>query len=563
MSSVGSSDSSNSSNSSSSRQADDTIRKNREQYQQKQADLVKKQAKEVRRLNEEHYNEVERMKKAHSDQMEDLRKNTNQVINERDHKYNQDVEGLRDLYKKQMQSQADDTQRKEDTLRKATTGDAEQTKANNEARMTKLTQDYDHGLKEREHTYEESLKENREAQANAIQENRDKLQGSFDSQSKVMKDERNERVGNLQKTYDDYRQNTHEQQRSQETRHLREQQRSSENLLRAVRKERQSKADSEAYLRDGFKEGIRQTQERFEKQAAKERAALELSRDQMNSSVGDRIDNEVTRLKRDNQDLKDNNVRADLINKQKMHREVADITDSYQKNMDNYREQRDRAVADSNDRTHRDVQKVRHDLENQAVENNRFYREQMEDQNRISKEAYDNQKGDFEVRVSQQKEMTDRRVKNLYDTTAEEKSRMALQEGDNHRASQRLHHDLIKKVHSDDEADKQIAVNTLQDHIERQEAQHNERMAQVVAKYEKQIQTLKDQLVKEKRQNDETLKRTTEEMQRQHKIEMDQVALQNRDRLRNMDAHHNDELRELNKRNDARIDQVIAEVKKS
>ncbi|MGZ3723692.1 MAG: hypothetical protein ACXVA9_12205, partial [Bdellovibrionales bacterium] len=86
MSSVGSSDSSNPS-----RAQEETIRKNREASQNAESDMVKKQAKEIRRLNEEHYAEVEGLKQAHQAQMNDLRKATGTEITERDHKYNSDV----------------------------------------------------------------------------------------------------------------------------------------------------------------------------------------------------------------------------------------------------------------------------------------------------------------------------------------------------------------------------------------------------------------------------------------------------------------------------------------
>jgi hypothetical protein len=561
MSSVGSSDSSNSSNSTSN--ANDQIRKNRENSASNESELVKKQAKEIRRLNEEHYNEVEGLKKAHADQMDDLRKNTNREISERDHKYNQDTEQLRDLYKKQMQTQADEGQKRDEALRKATSGDLTQEKVQADQRFQKLTSDYEIGLQEREHRYEEALKENRETQANAISDTRDKLQRNYDVEAKSIKDERNERVGGLQKGYDDYRQSTEAAQRDADLRHFQDQQRSSENLLRAVRKERLVKEDSETYLREGFKDALGKTRDRYEKAQAKERAAIEMSRDDMKSTVGERIDNEVTRLKRENLDLKDNNTRQDLINKQKLEHQVGDISDSYQKTMENMQQQRDEAVRATNDRVHRDVQKVRKELDTQATATNRYYRQQQEEQNMIQRTAYDNLKGDLELRVDQTNDRANKRVKNLYETTSEEKSRMAELQADNHKASQNAHQDEMNTLRTNLASDKQIAVNTLQERLQKQEMQHSERMALVVAKYEKQIQGLKDQLVREKKQNDDNLKRTTEEMQRQHKVEMDQVASQNRDHLRQLDAHHGDELRSLNKRNDERLDQVLAEVKKT
>lgn len=560
MSSVGSSDSSDSS---SQRAQAAEIRRNREAHQSAEADMVKKQAKEIRRLNEEHYAEVENLKREHQAQMDDLRKATNNDITARDHKYNQDVEELRDLYKRQMTQQADESQKKQDALRKATSGDLDQSKAQTDARLARLTSDYEKGLQEREHGYEESLKQNRDDQKNAIADNRDKLQRNHDMAMKSVKDERNKRVGDLQKSFDDYRQITGAEKRDTELRHLQDQQRASNNLLRAVQKERAAKQDSEEYLRDGFKDAIEKTHERFEKAAAREREANNLSRDQMKSTVGDRIDSQVHRLESENYDLREGNARSDLKNRQQMRREISNISDSYQRSMEAMQDERNEAVRQSNDRVHRGVQKVRKEMEHQATETNRYYRQQQAQNDTIHREAYDNLKVDLENRAEQTKVNADLRVKNLYEQASDEKARLAELQVENHKANQNSHQDEMNTLRANLEADKQIAVTTLTDRLQKQEVMHSERMAQVVGKYEKQIQTLKDELTREKKQNDENLKRATEEMQRQHKLAMDQSAQQNRERLRQVDAHHNEELRSLNKRNDERLDQVVSQIKKT
>lgn len=560
MSSIGSSDSSDSS---SQRTQGAEIRRNRESHQSAEADMVKKQAKEIRRLNEEHYAEVENLKREHLAQMDNLRKATSNDITARDHKYNQDVEELRDFYKRQMTQQADESQKRQDALRKATSSDLDQSKAQTDARFARLTNDYEKGLQEREQGYEHSLKQNREEQKSAIEDNRTKLQRNHDEAMKAVKSERNKRVGDLQKSFDEYRQTTGAEKRDTQLRHLQDQQRSSTNLLRTVQKERAAQQDSEEYLRDGFKDAIEKTRERFEKAASREREANNLSRDQMKSTVGDRIDNQVHRLESENYDLREGNARSELKTRQQMRREIGNISDSYQRSMEALQDERNEAVHQSNDRVHRGVQKVRKEMEHQATDVNRYYRQRQAQNDAVHRDAYDNLKVDLENRAEQTKVNADLRVKNLYEQASEEKSRLAEMQVENHKANQNSHQDEMSTLRANLEADKKIAVSTLTDRLQKQEVMHSERMAQVVGKYEKQIQTLKDELTREKKQYDETLKRTTEEMQRQNKLALDQSAQQNRERLRQVDAHHNEELRSLNKRSDERLDQVISQLKKT
>lgn len=558
MSSVGSSDSSNSA-----RGQDEVVRRNRESASSNESEMVKKHAREIRRLNEEHYAELEDIKNAHSAQMENLRKASNADITARDNKYQTEMENLRGLYRKQMQGQADETQRREDMLRKTGKDGMEHEKEVTDTKIDRLRTDYENSLRAKENSFGETLNENREIQKAAIDDTRERLGRKFEEQANNLTADRNSQVGSLQKNLSDYRRNAETRMREQDLRQMQDKQRASNALLRTVKKERLASQDAQDYLREGFKDGLEATREKFEKAAAAEREVGNMSRESLKSTVGNRIENQVNRLEQENLDLKDSNVRQDTMSKQQQRREIANVTDAYQKNMDNYREQRDEAVRSSNERTHKDVTKVRGELEKQATEVNRYYRTQQDEQNRIHRSAYDNLKGDSEIRTEQIKSNADNRVKNLYETTAEEKARIVELQADNHTASQRAHQDEMKALRSTLEADKQIAVNNLQDHIQKQEVAHSERMNQVVSKYEKQIQVLKDQLVREKKIGEENLKRSTEEMARMHKVALDQVAAQNRDRVRQLETVHSEELRTLNKRNDEKVDQIIAEVKKT
>ena len=140
---------------------------------------------------------------------------------------------------------------------------------------------------------------------------------------------------------------------------------------------------------------------------------------------------------------------------------------------------------------------------------------------------------------------------------------MAELEAQNHTATQQAHQDDMKALRATLDDDKRGSMVGLRDQLQKQEVQHTERMAQVVAKYEKQIQTLKDQLEHERRGNDTNLKRSVEEMQRTHKTSIDQLESQNRDRLHQLNVQHNEEIKEINKRNDEKLNQVLAEVKKA
>lgn len=557
MASVGSSDGSNNS------REDQVIRRNREDYRKKESDMIKKHQKELRRVNEAHYDEVEKMKKAHEEQVETLHKLSHDAISERDHKHLSDIDEMRGMYRKQMESQADESQKREELLRKTNSGEADQTKANNDARFEKLTADYGKSLKDKDQTYQESLKSNREAQSRSLDENRKQLEDAHQKEMDAVKGERNKTVSGLQKEYRDYRENVEGRIRSQQVKQMQENQHASNNLVRAVQKERQLRDESEGVLRDGFEDGMARTRERFDKAIKKEAEASRISSEYLKSSTSDRIENQVRRLEQEKEDLKEGKIRNELQMKNKKEREISNMRNAFSKNVENLQEQRDEAVRMSNERNREDVMSVRKEMGDQLVHSNRFFREKMAEQNQIHKDAYDNIKGDFDARNEQVKNTADLRVMKIYEDSNTEKARMAEQMAQNHEASQLLKQDEIKSARQVVENEKNIAVRNMQDQMRKQEIQHGEKMAITVAKYEKQIQVLKDQMMRERKLSDDNLKRTVEDMQRAHQTAIDQLDSKNKDQMRTAQMQHAEQVKSLNKRHEEKMDALVTEVKKT
>jgi hypothetical protein len=555
MSSIGSSDSSN--------RQDEVVRRNREEAAATEAELVKKQKAEMRRINEKHYAEVEKLKEAHQAQLEAMQKASHDAISERDHRYQQDMEDLRGLHRKALEQSAIENSRREEALRKATSGDIEGAKKRNDERFDRLSKDYNNKLSRAEEVTSKTMEESREAQARAIAENHEKLERAYEKQLSAVKADRDEKVNSLQNQYSDYRYNAEDRLKSQELRHMQAQERSSDSLVRSVRKERQSALDREKLMRDGFDDGLQTQRNRYDKAMKKQAAAQSMVSETLKSNAVDRIDNQVRRLEGEKEDLKEVNARQQLLNKQAKEEEIRHIKEAYGKNIENYREQRDQAVRESNERSARDVAAVRADLGKQLSDSNRSFRDRLNENTQIQTSAYRNATADFEARTQQQQMFADQRVKNIFDTTQEEKTRLIQKQAEDHTTMQHNRADEIKALHAQLESEKQDAVLRMQDQIRKQEVAHTEKMNQLVAKYEKQITALKDQVVREKRNGEENVRRTVDEMTRAHKISIDQLEAKNRDRLRQVNAVQSEELRSLNKRHEEKLDQVLAVVKKT
>lgn len=557
MSAVGGSDGSN-------RKSDnEAIRRKFEDFRKKESEMVKKHQRELRRISEQHNAEVERLKADHEAQMKSLQRGSTDAITARDHKYNKEMDELRNVHRKQLQTAAEDNQRREETLRKATQGDMQAQKQNTDDRFEKLSNDYKADLKRMDESFQNALDEGRESQQMAIKSNREKLESAHEREQRLLREDRDNSIRHLQKQFNDYRTITNREKKAHQIKDMQDANRNSDTLMHAVRNERNARQDSEQILRDGFEDGLMRMRERYDKALEKQSDAHRMTTDDLKAGVVNRVDNQVRRLENQLTEAKENNTRKELQLKNQMRREVANFRDAAQKSIESLEYQRDESIRATNESSQRDIQKVRGELENQMVENNRFYRGRMEEQNRINRHAYDQLKGDLEARNMATQDLTDARIKHIVGVTEEAKSRLIELNKENHTANQRLKADQMKALRAAMEDDKQQAVNRLQDQMRKQELQHAERMNQVVAKYEKQLQTLKDQMVRERKLSDESMKRMTEELARVHKMEVDQVEAKNREKVRQLGTKHSEELRQVNRRHEEKLDQVIGEMKKT
>jgi hypothetical protein len=556
MSSVSGSDSST-------KRQDETIRRKGEDAKQRETELQKKHAREIRRLNEAHYKEVENLKQDHEQQIQNMQRQANDTINERDHRYNKEIEDVRNLHRRQAQSNAEEAQRREDALREATDDVRGHKTAARDQRIEQLNKDYNHNLRRLEEQYRSNLEAARESQANAIDGHREKLQNEHKNELKALKRDRDASVLSLQKQYADYRQNSEETLRDKTVQNLENRKRATENMMRAVQKERKDRGESEANMREGFEDGMAVMRDRFENSLNDKQKAMESARNEIEALADERVNGRMRRIEAENEQLKDDNIREASRAKHRSDREVANVKAAFQKNIDELQFQREEAIRGFNEQNRKDISSVRKEISDQLVTNNRFYRDKMSEQSAIHRNAYGSIKDDFDARVSVTKGGADARVQRILEETNQEKTRLVELQKENHMNSQRLHQDQIRALRETMESDKQEAVNRLQDQMRMREIQHTERMNLVVQKYEKQLQALKDQMVREKKSGDENLKRTVEDMQRVHKTALDQLEAKNREQMRQVHDLHQEQMRSQTKRYEEKLDQVFVEVKKT
>ncbi len=555
MSSVNSSDGSN--------RQDDVVRRNREEYREKESELIKKHNREIRRIGEVHNQQLESVKSTHQKQMDELKSKSHNSINSRDHRHQTEINNLRDMQRKQLEQLASESQSKLNQARQNTAQQQMDLKRRYETQIEDLRSGHQRELTQQNESYQMALEDNREKVQSSIGNYRERMGKKHSEDIQTINDNRMNQVSELQRKYDEHRRSSDYRLRNQEVRHLQDKQRMSENNLNQLKRQRSEQEDQAQVLRTGFEDGLAKTRERFEKANEKERSAREENGEVFKSSVSERVDSRMRALESRIEDLKALKVRRDLELTRDKNREVTNVKDSYQNNIDDLEYQRKELLRASNAKNAKEIQKI-HGEKSELMQNqNRFFNEKISFDRERSKEQVQNLKSDFESRSQQTQMQADNRVNTLLSSTELEMNRVQENSLMTAKMMKEQHQEELKVVRAQVEAEKAEAIERLKDQLRKREMQQQEKMNSVVTSYEKQLAQLNDDMVRLKRSQDVELKRMVDNMKRVHQSELDTQQVQYQNRLSKVQGQHADEMRSVNERNQARMDQVLTTVKKA
>lgn len=543
--------------------ADEKIRKTREEAKERESDIVKRHHREMRRITEQHVAELQKIKQDHANQLKEYQRESQETINARDHKYQKEMEGLRNMHKKQLQNVAGDASKNVDLTRKVANDEVTQAQLRNDARVKDLTADFTRNLKAKEESTQRAMSELREANQKSVQEYRENINKKHAKELELVQEERQREISEVGAQSMQYRKVTEGRIRDQDLRHQQDRQKSSDDLEDAVMRERQNQAQNEKILRDGFSAGLNKTRKRFEEKMSAEREKIDAAQGKTKEQVYERINNQLRGLERRNVNLKDQNARDQVRYKHQADQQVGNLREAYQGNLEVAQRERDEAIRQGNERNHKDITKVNEKNSRLMVDMNRDFLERMNTQEDIHKTSVDAIESDFQAQQTMTRANADNRVKHIVSETEADKERLAEYFDNNRQVSAKSHREEMLELKHKFETEKREGIDRIKNTMRKQELEHAEKSASLVAKYEKEIARLNDELVRVRRNNDEDLKRLASEMSRQHKMELDAQQLQYQERMRKTQDLHSDEMRKTNKVHQERVDQLVTTLKKA
>ncbi len=545
MSSISGSGSGNSSNSDYANKSDE-LRRQRETYQKREAEESKKSTKDIRQLNESHAAELEDLQKEHSEQMDALKERLKDTITRRDMQYNKEMEDLRDMYRKDQQRHAGDSETKFNRTEKSLKDDNERLKMTSERQTDRLRQNFDGALAERDKTSEENSTRVREEQGEARTEITKSLNSTHEKERDQLIKARDKTLGEQQRSFDDYRRNSDQRiagieksNRDEKSRLLKGQ----TNTIQQLQADHNSSDQLEREMNAAAREhaAFRQHESNQEAADARQKALEEKT-----GSTEARYNSKIDQLNADVTNARRENIRQSTNDRAHKKIELGDLRDSMQANINELERTREESLDASNKHNGDLVKKMSQSHNEQLSKTNRFFQEKLANGHEDTEERLHQIQTDNSKMLNHERNSSETRFARLKAMSDVEQGKMRSYF---ERAGDSMHEnfdDQLRMMRLKNRQDQEQLFATVQKQTQDADSKFQEKLGDIAGHYESKMAELQETHEKELHDQKINADRGQKEVVKKANVDLATQASQYEYRIAKLEDAQHREMKELN-----------------
>ncbi len=368
MSSVGGAEKSNA----------DVLRQNREDYQGRESELVKKHKKDLKRLTAQFDKEVQDLKSDYSNQMDELRSKTKEILSSRDIQNQKKIDDIRNLYATQLKKKQEDNDQTKQVIDDSYTRELEKLKAINEQQRDSVSKSYRNELEAKEKNYSEIIENMRTENEKAWQERRNKMTNAQDIEKSLLAAERDNKVTELQKTLDRVRFEKDQKYNEKAKLDQAQMERVTDNFADQIRHERTQHETAMATRAVALDDSRQSLAEKYREANETRDKNYKDGIEALRGSVNARIDDQVKGLEGQVQAQKDLNLDKQMQQKIAAESERKNIISQYQSKLTDYERQKNEAVQKMREGKYDEVERLSVQKDALYRQMNRGYLDKLE-----------------------------------------------------------------------------------------------------------------------------------------------------------------------------------------
>ncbi len=543
--------------------SNDSIRRNRDEYLQKESDLVKRQQKELKRMAETHDVELNQVQSHNEQKVEGVKKNAREVISSRDLKYQKEMDDLRSLHRRQLSQVSSDSDREISERTNEMKGSLQKEATRNEAKLNAKDEHFHNVIEDKDKAFQKNLESLREEQKETISHSRNNSDTAHQKQVDLILEDKAKSESNLQKQLKTSRDFSERQISDLEQKGFSDTERLSKAHMSAIQKERSEMNDNLQHVKSSYDTSLNKTRERYDAALKDQAEDGHQGSQKFKTDIEGRINSQLNNLHTKVKEEQDLRARDQVNSNRSKSTEVKNVRDEFQKNIDDLEKQKQQLLDQSNQVVKTKVDSLQRQHNTALSQSNKFFKERLNSQDLKNRESLSNFQTDFSARNSEVSSQADQRVKRVLEHANSSSVRLQNSQRDALDTVQAQHAEDLKDLRDMGIKEKSQAVEGLKNQMREREAKHSEQLSQLKMKFEKQVNDLNDQLLHEHKGNEDNVKRLVTELKKGHQSEIENLNLQNQQKIRQLDEQHNLELKNLNRRNEEKMNDLVTTVSKN
>jgi hypothetical protein len=520
----------------------------RESYDSRENELVQRHKRELAELKQHNQETLAKIKSEYDQELTSMRTDSRQALTTKEKQHLREIQGMQEAGRKRFERVKSEDDEKYDVTKKTLEGENARLRSKDSEDTNRLTRHFDQEIHDRDEESSDNEVTTRDGSQHALKDQAKRFNEKIDDERNYYQNYIRERDRQTNQEVTALNRGREKEVNDLKTKNSRQQREMDSKYQDNLRHERENFNKNVGNLEQDFQQGMRENKEKFKGRSEQLTEEFHSNFENLNDSTSKRVDDEVMSVRRENLNLKADNQVAKHDGTKQKEREKRDLTDGFQKNINELETRRQAAVKDSNQEKARDINYIHRVKDKQLGQmQNNFELKMAENELKHS--------GEFDgeiIQANRQRELEkiqhDRQEKKLYEVFADSTVSQA-----------NFHEDQVDMLKKNNEKqlgeNRGLAEKTRMDELQRVQSQlakenvaHQEKLVDTVSTYERQLATTRvDYEKKLRRQADLFRDQTTKQVKG---LQMDREASEQKlqARMGQMKESYERELDQLRKR---------------
>jgi hypothetical protein len=514
----------------------DELRNQREEYQGREAEEVKKHKREMRRLNQKHDQEVENLKKNYESQLQGLRERSSEQLSEKDQQNIAKVDELRSLYAESLKKRNDETQNKRDAEKEAIQGQLAKQKQINDQQRALLKQNFDDSLTEKTRQFQGYSEHARGELQEGLQRRTDQLTKKHQTEVKAISQDRDTRLAQSERNMKETRSVYENRLKDQELQHDLEMKRVDGNWQNAYTSKENELNELVTGRGAELNFAREKMQSHYNKALEKKMGEMEDARITLKKQAVDRIDRDVRSAENENQRIKGDHLVEVMTTKRLRDLEKDHLIMNYEDRMEKLSKSKDGLIEKSKEVNQSRISDAGRKNEAVLSEATRRFKTDQLITNERHKEDRDRLEIEHRSKLRHIADRTDDRVDKLMKSTSESQKVQLRQHSENINALKNSYQGELSNQREVQMEQLKDTYLRMDDRLRNSEEKHTKRLEETVNNYEAKISQMQQQFQKDLQRQSETYegrlasqKKKMDQEQKSHEMKIDGKVTQLQD----------------------------------